>query len=127
MINDVDFIYDYSDLNRMNIRTKFLTGQFAGIVLEYTNIWFENRPDGNDFTFDYLFFHIPKELNVVYEPTFEELKKHMGHVLVDIIIHRKSNPNDWKRLIRANKVDGRRFCKIKIDDKYYKKNKDEQK
>jgi len=121
MINDVDFVYDYSDLHRMNVRVKFLTGKFADFIIEFTNIWLDYRPDGNDFSFDYLLFQIPEKMKVMDQETFQEFKEHMGYTLVDIISHRKNNKNDWKRLIRADKITGRKFCSIKIYDKYYKK------
>ena len=35
MVNGIDFVYEYSDLNLFKTRVKILTGEYADTILEY--------------------------------------------------------------------------------------------
>lgn len=116
----VDYIYDYSDLNRLNIRTLLLTGKFKGTILEYSRIEHEIFEDGSNLLeFDKIFYQLPDNKTSMDKETYDELEQYITDVLVEIVNHRRNNKGDVYRLLNANVIDGTRFCMIKIDDRFY--------
>lgn len=111
MENGVDFEYEYSDLNLFHIRVKVLTGDYAGLVLEYGSSTLAQWEDKNTFVFNYILYEVPVQFD---GPTLRKdsaFNEFIAYLLVDVI---KSKNNDQQNLeTKPSRID--------IDKKYYMK------
>ena len=98
MINNVDFVYEYSDLNLFHTRVKVLTGLYKDLVFEYGGSVLEQiktkKIFKNNFKFDYILYEIPEKFDM------EKLKKDkafiefMAYLIVDVISCRNKDPKE---------------------------------
>ena len=127
MINNVDFVYEYSDLNLFHTRVKVLTGLYKDLVFEYGGSVLEQiktkKIFKNNFKFDYILYEIPEKFDM------EKLKKDkafiefMAYLIVDVISCRNKDPKEKEKLDEVASVFGKTTHEIYIDPKYYPKNK----
>ena len=96
MKNNIDFIYEYSDLNLFYTRVKVLTGQYKGLIAEFGGSrlaqWTEKNKEKNNFNFDYLLYEIPEQLKNYKLRGNLEFEKFLAYLLVDIIGDRNNDP-----------------------------------
>jgi len=124
MKNNIDYIYEYSDLNLFNTRVKLLTGDYKGMVLEFGGSgllqWVNGEESGNKFNFDYTIFDMPDESksNIKGKIEFEQ---YLCDLLITIIEHRRNDKKAHDKLMEAASKSGVKNSKIKIDKKWYKK------
>jgi len=101
MINGVDFVYEYSDLNLFHTRVKVLTGFYKDLVFEYGGSMLAQIGDKNTFTFEYILYEVPDKFHG--------------------ISCRKSDPNELEKLHEAASLEGKTTHSIDINEKYYPK------
>jgi len=119
MKNNIDFIYEYSDLNLFQTRVQILTSKYAGIILEFGSSILAQIGDKNTFTFDYILYEVPDQF---HGPTLRNNKKFnefLGYLLVDVIRARNNDPKEFNKHQEAASVLGNTNSTIKIDDIYY--------
>lgn len=119
MKNGIDFIYEYSDLNLFQTRVKILTGQYAGIILEFGGSVLAQIGNENTFTFDYILYEVPDQF---YGPKLRQDKdfnEFLAYLLVDVITARNNDPLEKEKLDEAASFAGKCTSDIKINDKWY--------
>lgn len=121
MKNNVDYRYEFSDLNSMHFRTEILKGKYKGLVLEFgdTNLMVGNG--GGDLVFNYTLYTIPEKFNGETLIGDEKFEKFLSDVLVSLILHRNNDPKYPESLQKALGKMGSYECSIKIDPKFYVK------
>jgi hypothetical protein len=119
MKNGKDFIYEYSDLNLFQTRVKILTGEYAGIVLEFGGSCLAQFKDQNTFTFDYTLYEVPDNF---YGKTLRgdaKFVEYLGDLLVQVIASRNNDPKEKEKLDEAASVIGKTNPSIPISEKWY--------
>jgi hypothetical protein len=119
MKNKIDFIYEYSDLNLFQTRVQILTGNYAGIILEFGGSVLAQFSGKNTFTFEYTLYEVP---DTFYGPrlrTDGEFNEYLGYLLVHVIQCRNTDPKEKERLEEAASAEGKQLSNIKISDKWY--------
>lgn len=116
---NIDFIYEYSDLNLFQTRVKILTGNYADTILEYGGSVLAQDGVSNIFTFNYELFQIPRSLANTQLKGTKEFEMFLGNLLVDVIDARNHDLKEHDKLMDAAKAGGVDTCKIKIDNKFY--------
>jgi hypothetical protein len=119
MQNNVDFVYEYSDLNLFHTRVKILTSEYAGIILEFGGSMLAQIGDKNTFNFDYILYEVPDQF---YGPTLRKNAKFnefLAYLLVDVINTRNYDPDELSKLHEAASFKGKTNPTIKINDKWY--------
>ena len=119
MKNNIDFIYEYSDLNLFQTRVQILTGSYAGIVLEFGGSILAQIGDKNTFTFDYILYEVPDQFYGSRLRTDGEFNEYLGYLLVHVIQCRNLDPKEKEKLDEAASSLGKLGCSIKISDKWY--------
>lgn len=119
MINNIDFIYEYSDLNLFKTRCKVLTGHYTGLVLEFGGSILEQGPNGKRFIFESELFTIPESLSAYQLKGTPDFEQFLSELLIAIIIDRRNDPDMKEKLDEAASIKGTPKCAIEIDDKYY--------
>jgi hypothetical protein len=119
MKNGVDFIYEYSDLNLFQTRVQILTGEYAGIVLEYGGSVLEQCGNKNTFTFDYILYEVPDQFYGPRLRTDGEFNQYLAYLLVHVIQCRNLDPTEREKLDEAASSEGKQYSNIKISDKWY--------
>lgn len=119
MKNEIDFIYEYSDLNLFHTRVQILTGKYAGIVLEFGGSNLVQFKEQNRFTFDYILYEVPDQF---YGPTLrknDEFNEFLAYLLVDVVNARNHDPLEKQKLEEAASIGGVSCSSIKIDKRWY--------
>jgi hypothetical protein len=119
MKNNIDFIYEYSDLNLFQTRVKILTGVYADIILEFGGSMLAQMGSENTFTFEYTLYQLPKQFDhakLRANPAFNEF---LAYLLVDIVDSRNNDLQEKIKLEEAASSDGKIGSAIEIDDKWY--------
>ena len=101
MKNNIDFVYEYSDLNLFQTRVQILAGAYAGIVLEFGGSILAQIGDKNTFTFDYILYEVPDQF---YGPSLrkdKEFNEYLGYLLVHVIQCRNLDPKEKEKLVEA--------------------------
>lgn len=111
MQNNIDFIYEYSDLNVLQTRVEVLTGKYANTVLEYGGSGVMSGAGTPIFTFDYQLYNCPNG-----EPS----KSFLTNLLVKVIEARKTDPEEKAKLTEAASAYGTQNSKIKVPEGFYK-------
>lgn len=119
MKNNVDFIYEYSDLNFLQTRVKLLTGKYKDMVLEFGGSYVCSHGDVNDFTFDYAIYKCPENQKLRKLKGNPKFEKYLSNLLIDIIICRRNDPDEKTKLDEATSYDGVQSSVIKLDDSFY--------
>ena len=119
MHNKKDYIFDYSDLNHLHLRIQLLTGPYKGLIFETHDIESDISEKGNYLTFNHIFYHVPFVVANTEELT--KLKTYMAEVICHVIDdRRKDSMTGWKMIAADGAMKNKaRFCKIKIDEKFY--------
>ena len=118
MLNNIDFIYEYSDLNLFQIRTKILTGKYSGIILEFGSSVLAQDGDKNTFTFDYTIYELPDQFHYSTLKENKEFNEFLGQLLVDIIATKRNDPEEKEKLDEAACYIGKQYSNIKINEKF---------
>jgi len=121
MKNNVDFIYEYSDLNLFQTRVKVLTGRYRGVILEFGGSGLAQHGDKNLFNFDYTLYEIPEHLACYQLRGTKEFEKFLAYLLVDVIDARNNDKNEKEKLKEAASYFGKQNPEIKINGKFYLK------
>jgi hypothetical protein len=111
MQNNIDFIYEYSDLNVLQTRVKVLTGKYANTVLEYGGSGVMTGAGAPTFSFDYQLYICPNG-----EPS----NKFLTNLLVSVIAARNSDASEKSKLEEAASAYGIQNSNIKIPESFYK-------
>lgn len=119
MKNNIDFIYEYSDLNLFQTRVQILTSKYAGIILEFGSSILAQIGDKNTFTFDYILYEVPDQFHGPTLRNNKEFNEFLGYLLVDVIHARNNDPKEFNKHQEAASVLGKTNSKIKIDEIYY--------
>jgi hypothetical protein len=114
MVNEKDFIYEYSDLNLFQTRVKVLTGKYKDIVVEFGTSGIMQGDFVPMFNFDYTLYQAPDNFKVTFE--FEE---YLADLLINVICHRNNDNLSESKLQQAAHVDGVQDSQIKIDKSFY--------
>jgi len=119
MQNNIDYIYEYSDLNLFQNRAQILTGKYKDVILEFgASSIMEYVEDGQHisrFDFDYDVYENPHNIDL-HNRDFELF---CGDLLKCIIKDREEDPNNYDKLMEAASYCGVQNAKIKISDKWY--------
>lgn len=119
MKNGIDFIYEYSDLNLFQTRVKILTGEYAGIVLEFGGSYLSQSKDANSFTFEYTLYEVPDHLYNQIRKDKSEFIEYLGNLLICVIDSRNKDPKERQKLDEAASSLGKIDADIPISDKWY--------
>lgn len=121
MKNEIDFIYEYSDLNLFQTRVKVLTGRYKNLVLEFGGSALAQFGQENTFTFDYTIYEIPEQLASYQLHGTKEFEEFLAYLLVDVIQARKEDKHEKEKLEEAASRYGKQNPSILIDSKFYLK------
>ena len=119
MQNNVDFIYEYSDLNLFHTRVQILTGKYAGIVLEFGGSVLAQIGNKNTFTFDYILYEVPDQFHSSNLRANGKFNEFLGYLLVDVINARNNDPKEKEKLDKAASAKEKINSNIKINEIYY--------
>jgi hypothetical protein len=121
MKNKVDYIYEYSDLNLFQTRVKILTGDYAGIILEFGRsvLVQVNGTPGGKFDFDYTLYEKPEHLDNVSLIGNREFEEYLSTLLINIINDKKFDPEERKKQIAIAQSNSIFVGEIKIDKSFY--------
>lgn len=115
----VNFVYEYSDLNFLQTRVKVLTGDYAGLILDYGRSYVTQWEDKNEFSFDYTIYVMPDRLLDMNKEQANDFQEFLKNLLCDVIIARRSDPDESKKLMEALTKKEFLVGAIKIDRKFY--------
>jgi hypothetical protein len=121
MKNNIDFVYEYSDLNLFQTRVKVLTGKYADVVLEFGGSLLTQYEMNNDFSFQYTFYELPKGITLNNINEDPNILQFLSDLLVAVIDARYSDPEEHNKLMEAASFKGKTYSDISIDNKWYPK------
>jgi len=116
MKNNIDFIYEYSDLNLFHCRVKVLKGKYKDLVLEFGGSGVGQSTGKPIFNYEYILYVLPE--NFEYTKSFENF---MTNLLIDVIDDRNKDPLAKEKLDQAASSEGFQESIIKIPDSFYGK------
>jgi hypothetical protein len=117
MKNNVDYIYEYSDLTPFQTRVQILTGKYKDVILEFGGSWVESSEMGDNFTFNYIIYEKPYDMKLYKDD--KEFTNHLSQLLINIIDDRNNDKDERIKLMEAASCHGVLDCKIKINNKFY--------
>lgn len=111
-----DFIYEYSDLNYLHIRSKVLTGDYKGLIVDFGSSYIlqESNVAETKFNFNYILYELPEKKDHLNK---DGLELFLSELLINIINDRTKDPDHKQKLDDA--AEQRNLSNIKIDKKYY--------
>lgn len=115
----VNFVYEYSDLNFLQTRVKVLTGDYTGLILDYGNSKVVQWEDKNEFSFDYTIYAMPDGLLGMHEEQANSFQEFLKNLLCDVIMARRNDPDEPRKLMEALVKEKNLVGSIKIDSKFY--------
>lgn len=121
MVNEKDFIYEYSDLNLFQNRVKVLTGPYADLILEYGHSHIEQCADQIKFDFDYQLYDVPDNIKGIAVKGDKDFESFLTDLLLSVIECRRDDPAEHDKLMQAASAEGFRDSRIKISDSFYNK------
>ena len=113
--NNLDFRYEYSDLNLFQTRVELLTGAYAGTILEYGSTRFEQSPSHHDFHFDYEIYYTPADIDI----NADEFVEYIGRTILAVLAARAADPREFDLLHEAASASGKQGSAITVDEAYY--------
>ena len=116
MKNNVDFQYEYSDLNLFQTRVQVLTGKYTGMVIEYGSSHVVSVLGKHDFTFDWTLYKKPDSGSVIHDDEFQTF---LADLLIAVIDDRNHDKDARDKLMEAASVRSVQSSKIKIPDQFY--------
>ena len=123
MENNIDYIYEYSDLNRFHTRVKILTGVYKDIILEYTDAVLYEWENKNEFQFKYDIYHKPENLIHIKLKEDKDFNDYMVQLICNIVEDRRNDKFEKNKLDIAASYIGVTKPNIKIDKRWYSKEK----
>jgi hypothetical protein len=123
MKNNIDYIYEYSDLNRFHTRVQILTGKYKDIIFEYTNVVLCQWEDKNKLEFKYDIYYKPQNLIHIKLKADEDFVDHIIQLICNIVEDRRNDKFESNKLDIAASYFGVTKPNIKIDKKWYPKEK----
>jgi hypothetical protein len=111
MKNNIDFIYEYSDLNVLQTRVEVLKGKYANTIFEYGGSGVMTGAGTPTFSFDYQLYVCPNG-----EPS----NKFLTNLLVSVIAARNSDADEKSKSEEAASAYGVQNSRIKIPESFYK-------
>ena len=122
--NEIDFIYEYSDLNTLQTRAEVLKGKYKGLIVEFGNSCLIHSGDlkQNSFSFDFTFYRMPfqhkdsKSIKVDLK-----MQRFLSDLIAAIVDARRYNKREHEELMQAASALGVLNSKIKIDRSFYGK------
>ncbi|MDE2057193.1 MAG: hypothetical protein KGI88_08225 [Betaproteobacteria bacterium] len=117
MKNNIDFIYEYSDLNLFQTRVEVLKGTYKGLIVEFGSSYLVCSPDSNNFTFNWTVYKKP-ENSIIYAN--DSFLKFLSELLIAVIDDRNKDPLRQEKLDEAASGCGKQGSSIKIDSLFYK-------
>ena len=126
MKKNIDYIYEYSDLNTFQTRVKILQGKYKDVILEFGTSglaqWTDSTNNSqNLFNFDYTIYEKPDNLQNVMLLNNKDFELYLKDLLINIINDRREDGTEIYKLREASSVFGMRYPTIPIDKKWYKK------
>ena len=118
MKNNIDYIYEYSDLNLFQTRVKVLTGHYADLVLEFGGSALEQSEEVNKFHFDYMLYAIPENLSKYKLRGTPDFEQFLSDLLIAIIVDRREDENWKSKLDNATQLNWVTST-IMLDPKFY--------
>lgn len=112
--NEIDYIYEFSDLNLFQTRVEIFTGKYLGIIVEFGDSGVFSGVGKPQFNFDYTIYKAPK----FFEPN-AKFEEYLTNLLISIIEVRNADPLWKEKLDNATGDLGAVISKIKIDSKWY--------
>lgn len=112
MNNNVDFIYEYSDLNLFNTRVQILTGKYAGAIVEFGGSGIMSGFGHPVFNFEYRLYVEPKFIDAGF-------KDYLVDLLIAVIKARGSDTNESAKLNEAASRQGVQNSKIHVPEHFY--------
>ena len=124
MINGIDFVYEYSDLNLFHTRVKVLTGFYKDLIFEYGGSMLAQIGDKNTFTFEYILYEVPEKFHGPSLRKDDAFNTFIAYLIVDVISCRKADPDEKNKLDSAiGTYEGKQYADIPISEHYYKNKK----
>jgi hypothetical protein len=117
MKNDIDFVWDYSDLNIYHIRVHVLTGEYAGLIFELGGSGIGQDGVNSTFVFEYTLYQKPTQFEKVLLKGTPEFEQYISEVILKVIETRQSDPEDTAKLRKSFGVNNK--CKIEINSIFY--------
>lgn len=117
MKNDIDFVWDYSDLNIYQIRVHVLTGEYAGLIFELGGSGIGQDGVNSTFVFEYTLYQKPAQFENVLLKGTPEFEQYISDVILKVIETRQSDPEDTAKLRKSFGVNNK--CKIEINSIFY--------
>jgi hypothetical protein len=114
MQNNVDFIYEYSDLNIFQTRVQILTGIYKDIILEFGDSGVMSGMGYPVFNFDYTIYKASDN----FEPN-DKFEEYLCNLLIDIIVDRNNDKDAKVKLNEAANYNGMQSSIIKISKEFY--------
>ena len=122
MKNNIDYIYEYSDLNLFQTRVKVLTGHYADLVLEFGGSGLEQSEGVNNFHFTYTLYAIPERLSNYKLRGTPDFEQFLSDLLIDIIDDRRNDPDMIAKLDNATGDLGPVISSIMLAPQFYSQN-----
>lgn len=116
---ELDYIYEYSDTNFLHTRVKVLTGEYAGLILDYGGATVIRIGDENEFSFQHTFYEIPDVLFSMSEEKNLHFKDFLANLYCSVIEARKNDPDEKRKFTEARMKHDSLVGNIKIDAKFY--------
>jgi hypothetical protein len=123
MKNNIDFIYEYSDLNFLKTRVMVLTGDYSGTILEFGGSAIGGYDDEKDkkMIFEYTLYKLPDNHDSKQKLRGnQKFEKFLSELLLDIIECRHLDKNETNKAHQA--LSGTNKSNIKINKNFYLKN-----
>ena len=112
MNNNIDFIYEYSDLNLFNTRVQILTGKYAGAIVEFGGSGVMAGLGHPVLNFEYRLYVEPKFMD-------DKFRDYLTNLLIAVVTARAKDPEESKKLDEAASKYGVRNPKIKLPECFY--------
>lgn len=119
MKNNIDFRYEYSDLNLFQTRVEVLAGNFKGMILEFGKSVLAQWDDKNLFEFDFTVYKKPDNLGDEKFIKTAEVDNFLTDLLVSVIQARREDPQEINKMNEAGSIKGKQYSDIEIDNKFY--------
>jgi hypothetical protein len=119
MRKDVDFKYEYSDLNMYQIRVQMLTGPYAGLIFELGGSGVGQDGVKSTFVFEYTLYQKPAQFENIVLKGNAEFEQYISEVIMKVIETRHNDPEDTKKLAASFRISNK--CKIEISNQFYTK------
>ena len=125
MKKDIDYIYEFSDLNWMHTRVKILTGELKGLIFEIgssqANIPLEGQAE---MKLEYTLYSLPENVDCLSKLSQSDFDTFISDRVMDIFFDRENDKENHTKLLQQAAL-GLEFVtsNINIDAKFYPRGK----